>query len=82
MTQDEWMDLANGMCDAMREVRTALDDYQMLLNKAYEARGSIIEEKREAFMQEWRLSESGLEQTDDPLRDMVAIVDYIEGELV
>lgn len=82
MTEDDWMDLANGMCDAMREIRTALDDYQMLLNKAYDAKKFVCEEKQKAFMQEWRLSESGLEQTDDPLRDMIAIVDYIEGELV
>jgi hypothetical protein len=79
MEQADWQDTANELSDGMREVRTALDNYQLALNKAYDQRKLLGDDKE--FLEQWRIAESGLESTDDCLRDMVSLVDYIEEYL-
>lgn len=78
-TELDWQDIANELCDGLREVRTALDSYQAALNKAYYQRKLLDDDKE--YLESWRIAESGLESTDDCLRDMVALVDYIEEYL-
>ena len=79
MEQADWQDTANELCDALREIRTALDSYQSALSKAYDKR-KLLEDDKE-YLEIWQIAESGLEQTDDPLREMVSLVDYIEEYL-
>ena len=79
MEQADWQDIANELCDGLREVRTALDSYQAALNNAYDQRKLLGDDKE--YLEIWRIAESGLESTDDCLRDMVALVDYIEEYL-
>lgn len=78
-TELDWQDIANELCDGLREVRTALDSYQAALNKAYDQRKLLDDDKE--YLENWGIAESGLESTDDCLRDMVALVDYIEEYL-
>lgn len=79
MEQADWQDIANELSDAMREIQTALDNYQSALSKAYDQKKLLDDDKE--YVENWRIAEAGLEATDDCIRDMVTLVDYIEEYL-
>ena len=79
MEQADWQDIANELSDGLRDVRTALDSYQSALSKAYDQRKLLDDDKE--YIENWQIAEAGLESTDDCLRDMVSLVDYIEEYL-
>ena len=78
-TDTDWQDIANELSDGLMAVRTALDEYQTALSKAYDQK-KLLGDSTE-YLENWRIAECGLEATDDCLRDMVLLVDYIEEYL-
>jgi len=53
MEQADWQDIANELSDGLREVRTALDSYQAALNKAYDHRKLLGDDKE--YLEIWRI---------------------------
>ncbi len=79
----DWQELANELSDGIRELNTALENYNTALDKADDARkqisgGDILDE----FSDCWNEAEGSVMAIEDQMRELAALTDFIEEKLV
>jgi hypothetical protein len=78
----DWQELANELSDAIRELSTALDNYNTAFNKADDARKQIEgDEMLDGFADAWNEAEGSIMAIEEQRMELAAFVDFIEEKL-
>lgn len=75
----EWQDIANDLSDSIRELHTALDNYNTALNKADDFKKCL--DDKEEFNGEFASAEGAVMAVEESIRDLAQFTDYIEEYL-
>ena len=79
----EWQDIANELSDGIRELHTALENYNKALDNADDLRSTIKDEALlDSFSDAWNEAEVAVSSIEDNIRDMAKLTDFIEEKLV
>ena len=78
----DWQELANELSDGIRELNTALENYNKALDKADDARKQISgEDILDGFSDCWNEAEGSVMAIEDQMRELAALTDFIEEKL-
>ena len=79
----DWQELANELSDGIRELNTALENYNTAFDKADSARKQIEgDEMLDGFADSWNEAEGGVMAIEESIRDLAQLTDFIEEKLV
>lgn len=82
-TPIDWQDIANELSDGIRELSTALDNYNRALDRADDARATIKDETLlDECSEAWCEAEHAVMAIEDSRSDMAKLTDFIEEKLV